>query len=379
MSQPQHIALVGPLYPYRGGIAHFTHSLGRSLAERGHRVSAVTFARQYPERLFPGRTQFETTPPEDAFDAPRLLDSIGPRSWLRTARHLRALAPEAVVFQYWMPFIAPALGTVARRLGDGPRRLAVVHNALPHERRPGDRALSRYLLGAMDGALVLSDSVRRDVEGLAPGVSVRQAAHPAYDFFGEAIPRADARAALGLPPDAPVLLLFGFVRRYKGLHVLLDAMPRVLDQLPAARLVVAGEFYDDDAPYRAQAAALGDTVRFDAEYIPNERVPLYFSAADVVVQPYVTATQSGVAQIAFQFGRPVITTDVGGLAEAVPDGEAGLVVPPDDAAALAAAIVRFFEEGLAERLGAGVRRAREVHGWAEVCAAVEDLANRTRR
>jgi D-inositol-3-phosphate glycosyltransferase len=372
--RPLHLALVGPLYPYRGGIAHFTQSLGRRLEARGHRVSAVTFRRQYPERLFPGRTQFEQTRPADAFDAPRLLDTVDPLSWERTARHLRSLAPDAVVFQHWMPFVAPALGSVARRLGDV-RRLAVVHNALPHERRPGDRLLTRYALRAMDGLVVLSDSVRRDVERLAPDVPVLQRAHPVYDFFGEPVPRTEARAALNLPADAPVLLFFGFVREYKGLRVLLDAMPQIRERVPGVRLVVAGEFYDDEAPYRAQVRrlGLGDAVRFDAEYIPNERVAHYFGAADLVVQPYLSATQSGVAQIAYHFERPLVTTDVGGLAETVPP-DAGLVVPPENPAALADAVVRFFEEGMAAELAVGVRRMRAATGWEPLCDAVETLA-----
>lgn len=375
------LSIVGPFYPYRGGIAHFGETLVGRLRAGGHTVEAVTFTRQYPELLFPGRTQFETGEAVGASEAVRLLDTVGPRSWLRTARHLEASQPDAVVFQDWMPFLGPSYGTVARWLR---RRmipsLAIVHNALPHERRPGDRALARYFLRACDGLVVMSDSVRRDLDALGIDAPVRQVRHPVYDHFGAAVPKAEARASLGLPAAAPLLLFFGFVRRYKGLHVLLDAMPEVVKQIPEAKLVVAGEFYDDDAPYRAQAAALGSSaaVRFDADYIPNERVGLYFSAADVVVQPYVTATQSGVAQIAFHFGRPVITTDVGGLAEAVPDGEAGLVVPPEDHAALAAALVRFFEDDLAERLEAGVRRERATYSWDHVVDAVEDLAKRAR-
>ena len=373
-TRPLHLALVGPLYPYRGGIAHFTQSLGRRLEGRGHRVSAVTFRRQYPEFLFPGRTQFETMRPPDAFDAPRLLDTVNPISWERTARYLRSLDVDAVVFQHWMPFVAPALGTVARRLGNA-RRLAVVHNALPHERRPGDRLLTRYALRTMDGLVVLSDSVRRDVETLAPGVPVRRQAHPVYDFFGESVPRAQARAALDLPDDAPVLLFFGFIREYKGLRVLLDALPKIRTRVPGVRLVVAGEFYDDDAPYRAHVRrlGLGDAVRFDAEYIPNEHVGRYFGAADLVVQPYLSATQSGVAQIAYHFERPLVTTDVGGLAETVPP-DAGLVVPPDNPAALADAVVRFFDGRMVDAFAAGIRRIRSATGWDPLCAAVESLA-----
>jgi glycosyltransferase involved in cell wall biosynthesis len=203
---------------------------------------------------------------------------------------------------------------------------------------------------------------------------VRQQAPPVYDFFGEPVPRADARAALGLPADAPLLLFFGFVREYKGLRVLLDAMPLVRARVPGVRLVVAGEFYDDEAPYRTQVRrlGLGDAVRFDAEYIPNERVGRYFGAADLVVQPYLSATQSGVAQIAYHFETPVATTDVGGLAETVPP-DAGLVVPPDDPAALADAVARFFDEQMADALAAGVRRMRAATGWDPLCAAVEGL------
>ncbi len=368
-------ALIGPFPPYRGGIAHFSEALRQGLGGRGHAVEAVTFSRQYPGVLFPGATQYE--PDGAATGAERLLDTIGLRSWGRTARHVIGQEPDAAVFQFWMPFLGPSYGAVARRLRKaGVPVLAVVHNALPHERRPGDRALARHFLRACDGLVVMSEAVRRDVERLAPDVPVRQVRHPVYEHFGEARPRAEARAALGLPEETPVLLFFGFIRRYKGLHVLLDAMPRVLARLPEARLVVAGEFYDDEAPYRRQAEALGAAVRFDAAYIPSEAVATYFSAADVVVQPYVSATQSGVAQIAFHFERPVITTDVGGLAETVPNGEAGLVVPPEDPAALAEAVVRFFEEGLAETLAAGVRREREAASWDHVVDAVEGLATR---
>ena len=215
--------------------------------------------------------------------------------------------------------------------------------------------------------------MREDLATLGITAPVRQRAHPAYDTFGDPTPKADARARLGLLADVPVFLFFGFIRRYKGLHVLLDAWAGVRRRAPEAVLVVAGEFYADEAALRAQIDSL-EGVRLDAEYIPDDRVGLYVSAADAVVQPYVTATQSGVAQIAFHFERPVITTDVGGLAEIVPDGEAGLVVPPGDPAALADALVRFVEDGLGEGLKVGVRRARQATSWAALAEATEDLA-----
>ena len=369
------ITLLGPLWPYRGGIVHFLVSMARGLTARGHEVDAVTFRRQYPESLFPGKTQLDPGPaPSDLPEAPRLLDTLNPLSWRRTADEIASSEAEVVIFKYWMPFFAPALGTVARRLRRrGITVLCVVDNAIPHERRPGDLLLGRFVLGACDGLIVMSDKVRSDLDRLGIDAPVRQIAHPVYDVFGEAVPKDEARRQLGLPPDAPLFLFFGFIRRYKGLHVLLDAVPALRERVPEARVLVAGEFYADEDALRAQAEPLGEAVRLDADYIPDEQVGLYFCAADAVVQPYVTATQSGVAQIAFHYGRPVITTDVGGLAEIVPDGEAGLVVPPENPAALADALARFVEDDLAETRAAGVRRERENYSWDRLYEAIEDL------
>ena len=370
------VVLIGPANPYRGGIAHFMETMHRGLQRRGYAVESVTFTRQYPELLFPGKTQFETSPGTDPVPARRLIDSVNPLSWRNAGRTIAAMQPEVVIFQYWMPFFGPAFGTIARRVRKvGAQVFAVVHNALPHERRPGDVALSRYFFRAVEGCLVLSDAVQEDLQTLGVKVPVQQVAHPVYDLFGEAPPPETARQELGLPANAPVLLFFGFIRRYKGLQVLLDAMPRVLERLPDARLLVAGEFYDDEQPYRAQIQQhdLAKAVVLHADYIPQADVGRYFAAADVVVQPYVTATQSGVAQIAFHFDTPVILTDVGGLAEIVPHEKAGLVVPPEDPDALAAAIVRFFEEQMRNQLTAGVREEKQTYSWDRLYEAVEAL------
>ncbi|MEM0961784.1 MAG: glycosyltransferase [Bacteroidota bacterium] len=365
------ITLVGPSWPYRGGIAHFQTSMQRTLTSRGHDVNAITFQRQYPEVLFPGTTQFDPGPaPEDLPLAHRLVDSLNPLSWRRAAS--AGSASDVAVLSYWMPFLAPATGVIARGLRQrGVTVLGLVHNAIPHERRPGDRALTRYALRACDGLVVLSEDVERDVESLGLDAPRRRVEHPVYDTFGDPVDRSDARRMLQLA-EAPTFLFFGFIRRYKGLHVLLDAWPSVRQRVPAAQLVIAGEFYADEDALRAQIDAL-DGVRLDADYIPDARVPLYVSAADAVVQPYITATQSGVAQVAFHFGRPVITTDVGGLAEVVPDGEAGLVVPPDDAAALANALVRFVTKDLGPTLSAGAVRQRDRFSWDRLAEAIEDL------
>ena len=370
------ITLLGPFWPYRGGIAHFNAGLARALIEGGHDVRTVTFRRQYPDRLFPGQTQLEPGPsPPGVPRAPARLDTLNPQTWTRTADRIADEGAEVVVFPYWMPLMAPMWGVVVRRLRRrGVTVLALVHNAIPHERKPGDLVLGRFALGRADGLLALSSRVAADLDRLGVTASVRTVPHPVYDGFGPAPPRPDARERLGLPDEAPVFLFFGFIRPYKGLHVLLDAWGGVVERVPDARLVVAGEFYADEDALRAQAAPLGDSVRFDAAYIPDDRVGLYVSAADAVVQPYVTATQSGVAQVAFGYGRPVITTDVGGLAETVPDGVAGLVVPPNDPDALADALVRFVTDDLGGALEAGVRRIREAYSWSRVAEAVEALA-----
>ena len=372
--RPLRVALVAPMWPLRGGIAHFAASMARSLAARGHDVRAVTFARQYPARLFPGKTQLDAGPaPAGVPRAEALLDTLDPRSWRRAAQQIADGGADVAVLHYWMPFVAPALGGLARALRRrGVRVVTVVHNALPHEPGPLDRPLARYALRGADALVVLSESVRRDVERLGVRVPVTVAAHPAYDHFGAAVPQSEARRRLGLPADAPVLLFFGFVRRYKGIAVLLAAMPEVARRVPGVRLVVAGEFYGDEAALRAQASPLGATVRFDADYIPDARVADYFGAATAVVQPYLSATQSGVAGIAFHFGRAVVTTDVGGLAVDV--GEAGLVVPPGDPAALAEALVAMLTGDRAALLGA-LAAGRGRATWDGLSAAVEAAAS----
>lgn len=373
------IGVVGPVHPFRGGIAHFTEMTIEGLSKRGHNVHPVSFSRQYPELLFPGKTQFE---PDDEAPAsvqgtPRLLDSLNPVSWVRTAWHLRDQAPDVVVFQYWMPFFAPAYGTIARILQwAGISSIAIVHNALPHERHAGDAWLSRFFLRACDGHVVMSDAVAEDLRSLRRAdAAVRRIEHPVYERFGDSVPVDDARAALNLPPDVPVLLFFGFVREYKGLHVLLEAFPQVLDQLADVHLVVAGEPYDDPDRYRRliREHDLDDRVHWYDEYIPSDEVPTYFCAADLVVQPYVSATQSGVAQIATHFEVPMVVTDVGGLAETVPHEDVGFVVPPEDPSSLTEAIVRFFQEDWHDALVEGVRSLKERQHPDRLFEAVEQL------
>lgn len=371
------ITIVGTAYPLRGGIAHYNALLYRELSAAGHTVDIVTFRRQYPAFLFPGKTQNEEGG-ADSFRVPSeaIVDSINPVTWVTAGRLIRSRLPDLVVFKYWLPFFGPCFGTIARVATRGTKAKVVFicDNVIPHERRPGDRAFTRYAFGAADGFVVQSRAVEQDLRALVPGARSEFVPHPVYTGFGSAVPRPEARARLGI--DARhVLLFFGYIRRYKGLDVLLDAMALLAGRLDVALLVV-GEFYDDEGHYRDRIRRLGigKSVTVRSDYVPNDDVKYYFSAADAAVLPYTSATQSGIAQIAYNFELPVIASAIGGLPEVVRDGETGLLVPPGNPAALAEAIVRYFTSVDAARLRLNVREERKLYSWDNLVGALERLA-----
>jgi glycosyltransferase involved in cell wall biosynthesis len=367
------IALVGPASPWRGGIAHFNDLLARELA-REHEVSVLTFTRQYPSLLFPGKSQKH--PGEQALDvgAIECIDSIAPWTWRSTAARIREWSPELLVFRYWMPFFAPCFGSILRgAVKDGrPETVVVADNVVPHERRILDTTLTRWFLSRPDRFVVMADAVRQDLLRFRPDARVTLAPHPLYGQFGDAMDRGAARRQLDLDDDAEILLFFGFIRRYKGLDLLLDAMPRIVHERPRARLLVVGEFYDDEAPYRAQVreAGLEAVVRFVPDYVANDEVAPWFSAADVVVLPYRHATQSGIIPVAFHMGRTVISTRVGGLGEVIDEGRTGLLVPAGDPVSLADEVIRFFAQELGEAMEAAVRAERPRFSWRHFAGAV---------
>jgi len=382
------IALVGPVHPWRGGIAQYLGLLGESLMPRAE-VRGVTFTRQYPGFLFPGESQRDPKAEPPRFPVSARLDSIAPWSWRATARALEAFAPGLVLLKWWLPFFGPAFASAVGPLRDrGTRVVLVCDNLVPHERRPFDGPFTGWMLRNSDGYLVMSESVERDLDRLKPGAPHRRVLHPLYAQFDRGrFTRASARERLGL--DGEVAVFFGYVRHYKGLDVLLDAWPRVRAERPAT-LVVAGEFYEDAAPYRAQvervnaaagtaagaaAGPPGDAVRLLDRYLPDDEVEALFKAADVVVLPYRSATQSGVTHVAYALGVPVITTDVGGLSETVRPDVTGLVVPPADPAALAQAIVRFFRDRMGPRLREGVAALQAEHSWSVLADRVIELGD----
>lgn len=361
------ICLVGPTYPYRGGIAHYTTLLARHLAaDPEHDHLLISFKRQYPRWLYKGASDRDTSRNPLRTEAEYLLDPLNPLTWRRTWRRIAAWQSELVVIPWWVPFWAPAwfvLGRAVKRLHPAPRLIYICHNAIPHEASRFDRLAMRAALGPADGLLAHAESDAAELRRQFPRKTVAVSPLPTFAGVGS----SPAELPLPLPtgrPDRPLLLFCGFVRPYKGLDVLLEALPAVLAQQPV-HLLVAGEFWAGEADYRRQIDCLGleGAVTIDNRYIPDEELSAYLHAADVVVAPYREATQSAIVQLAFGHGRPVITTDVGGLSEAVEDGQTGLVVPPEDPAALAEAICRYFNEGLRRPFEENIDRLKGRFGW----------------
>ena len=372
------IVILGTAYPFRGGLAAFNERLAREYQRTGHDVVIYTFTLQYPRLLFPGKTQYADGPAPEGMPIVRRVNSCNPLNWLRVGRELRALRPDLLIAKYWLPFMAPCLGTIARRAKRGGRTFAVsiLDNVTPHERRPFDRLFSRYFVGSMDGFVAMSRSVLDDLAAYDTRKPRQFCPHPLYDHYGALLPKAQARHLLGLEEGARYVLFFGFIRAYKGLDLLLEALAHPTLRERGVRLLVAGEFYDDAAPYQRLMEQLGiaDRVALKTDFIPDSEVNLYFSAADVVAQPYKSATQSGVTQIAFHFEKPMVVTNVGGLPEIVPDGKIGYVVRPE-AQEIARAIARYYDEGKEAPFTAGVAEEKKKYGWDNMTTAITKLMN----
>ncbi|HEX9637839.1 MAG TPA: glycosyltransferase [Acidobacteriota bacterium] len=371
------LALIGPTFPFRGGISHYTTLLYRALSNR-HQVGFFSLYRQYPQWLFPGRTQIDRS--DAAFQVANRpsLSPINPLSWLITARRVARFDPELIVLSWWHPFFAPAFGSVARLARWSVRRPScfLCHNVIPHESTPVDRLLLRYAFGSGAAFITHSREDARQLERLRPGARIYLNPHPTYEVFaaGPRWPNQAAKAALGLGGKR-VLLHFGFIRDYKGLDHLLRAMER-LEPQAGYHLLLVGEFYVDRAQYQVQLDRLaqrGQLTLVD-RYVPNDEVALYFSAADLVTLPYVSATQSGIVQIAYGFEKPVLATAVGGLPEVVIDGETGYLVPPADAAAIAAAVRRHFETGEPERMRRRIVEESRRFSWEAMVRTIERVA-----
>ena len=369
------IIVLGTAWPYRGGLATFNERLAREFLKQGHEVRVVTFKLQYPDFLFPGKTQYSDSPAPEGLDILRRMNSVNPFNWLKVGLELRRLKADLVVIKFWLPFMAPCLGTIARiaRRGGRTRVVSILDNIIPHEHRIGDRLFAKYFTGSVDEFVAMSASVLEDVKRFDSRKPKMLLPHPLYDNFGAPLPRGEAAAQLGLDPSYRYILFFGLIRDYKGLDLLLEAFADRRIDKSRFRLLVAGEFYGDGSKYRklADSLQLGDSVVWHAEFIPDGKVRLYFSLADLVAQPYKSATQSGVTQIAYHFEKPMLVTGVGGLAEIVPDGKVGYVVEPQ-AAAIADALVEFCSDSDFGRFAEGIREEKMRYSWEKFCIFAEN-------
>jgi D-inositol-3-phosphate glycosyltransferase len=370
------IVIVGSAHPLRGGISTFNERLSRALNESGYQSVIYNFSLQYPSIFFPGSNQYTEEPAPDGIDIRIRINSINPVNWLKVGDEIRKLAPGLVIFRYWIPFMAPCFGTIARRIRKNKniRIIAIADNIVPHEARIGDRLLTKYFVSSMDGFLTMSKIVEKSLSGFDTVKPRVLTPHPLYDNFGKAVPKKHALDKLGLSDNYKYLLFFGFIRDYKGLDLLLEALTDERLQKMPLKLIVAGEFYTRPDSYLEfiRKHELDEKVLLFTKFIPNSEVPLYFSACDLVVQPYKSATQSGVTQVALHFDKPIVTTNVGGLADMVSDGVVGYVVSPGKTA-IAGAINRVFEKQELEKFTKNIAVEKQRFSWENMVSSIERL------
>lgn len=373
------IVILGPAHPYRGGIAALNERLAKQLVVEGHDVTVYNFTLQYPGMLFPGKTQFTSDPAPQGLKILRKVNSVNPFNWWKVGRELKKMCPDIVVVRFWLPFMGPALGSVCRivRKNHHTRIICIADNMIPHEKRIGDQAFTKYFAGSVDGFIAMSHEVYDDIAKLVKTPRRMYTPHPVYDHYGEIITREEALDRLGLDKSYHYILFFGFIRDYKGLDLLLEAMADAGIKERKIRLIVAGEFYSNEAVYLQMLHNLGleGEVVMHNDYIPNEVINRYFCAADLIVQPYKTATQSGVTQVGYHFNKPMLVTDVGGLAEIIAHGKSGYVVPPAPVS-IRDAIMDFYDNHREDAFKQETARLKQNFSWEKMTEAIYKLAGK---
>jgi glycosyltransferase involved in cell wall biosynthesis len=375
------IVIIGPGHPLRGGLATFNQRLCKQFIDEGHECSIYSFSLQYPSFLFPGTTQYSTEPAPTDMEIYSVINSVHPLNWWQVGNVLNRMRPDIIVVRYWLPFMGPALGTILRRVRKNKhtRIVAITDNIIPHEKRPGDIPFTRYFLNSCDAFITMSEKVMNDLRQFEKNKPAQQVLHPLYDNFGDPISKEEARKKLGIDIHDKIILFFGFIRKYKGLDILLEAMPLVNPTAPDSyrnnkqqtiKLLVAGEFYEDAKPYQEQIKRLGiqDNLILRTDFIPDSEVKYYLCAADAVIQPYRSATQSGVTPLAYHFEKPMVVTNVGSLPTLVPHEKVGLVCEPEPVS-LAAAITRYFELG-EQYFIPHLRIEKEKYSWHNIVNAI---------
>lgn len=360
------IIILGSAHPLRGGgIATFNERMAAVLQEQGHEVIIYSFSLQYPSFLFPGKSQFTDEPAPVGLTIKSVINSINPLNWYVQGNKIKNEKAELIIVRFWLPFMGPCLGTILRivRGNHHTQIISITDNVIPHEKRFGDEVFTKYFLKPVDAFVAMSREVLNDLKGFSSKPSV-YTPHPLYDNYGATISREEALKNIGLNPDEKYLLFFGFIRKYKGLDWLLEAMNDERIKSKNLKLIIAGEFYGDEESYTQlmEQYQLQDSVKLFTSFIPNDEVRNYFCAADLIVQPYKTATQSGITQIAYHFEKPMVVTNVGGLAENVPDGKVGFVAEPNPTS-IADAILRFFEHDSIPELEQNIKSEKEQYSW----------------
>ncbi|HXB30607.1 MAG TPA: glycosyltransferase [Puia sp.] len=375
--------IIGPAWPLRGGLASFDQRLCRAIMEEGHTCSVYSFSLQYPGFLFPGTTQYSSDPPPSGIDIHPVINSVNPLNWMLIGSRLKKEAPDLIVVRYWLPFMGPALGTILRLVRKNRRTkiVAITDNILPHEKRPGDKSFTKYFLGSCDAFVTMSDSVMDDLRKFEKTKPAKRVIHPLYDNFGEIIGKTSARKflheklQLNIEQDEKIILFFGFIRKYKGLDILLRAMAEPVMKNSGIRLLVAGEFYDDQSSYLKliDELKIKKQLILKTDFIPDAEVKYYLCGADAVIQPYRHATQSGVTPLAYHFEKPMIVSNVGSFAEQVLHEQTGLVSDAEPRA-LSNAILRFYELG-EEYFIPHLRTEKKKYSWKNLVNSIFDLSH----
>ncbi len=361
------IAILGTAHPLRGGLAAFNERLAYQLQEQGHEVVIYSFSLQYPSFLFPGKTQFTDEPAPKGLNIKTVVNSVNPLNWISVGRQMNKQNFDLIVVKYWLPFMGAAFGSILRlaKANKHTRVLCVVDNIIPHEKRPGDTQLTNYFVGAIDAFVTMSKDVLKDVKTFTSKPAFFTP-HPVYDSYKEAVTKQDACSKLQLDSNTKYILFFGFIREYKGLDLLLEAMADERICKAGIHLLAAGEYYNKTVEANNNAIiekhGLQQVVHLKTDFIPNSEVRYYFSAADLVVQPYKHATQSGITQIAFHFEKPMVVTNVGGLAEVVPDGKVGFIAEPNPTA-IADAILKFYTPGSLPDMQTHIKNEKKKYTW----------------
>jgi glycosyltransferase involved in cell wall biosynthesis len=372
------VIIIGPAYPLRGGLATFNQRLAKQFTDEGHECAIVSFSLQYPSFLFPGTTQYSSDPAPGDVTIHTLINSVNPMNWLSVGNKLRKWKPDLIVVRYWLPFMGPALGTILRRVRKNKHTkiVCIADNVLPHEKRMGDIPFTKYFLKAPDAFVTMSEKVLGDLRKFSnkPAQLVQ---HPLYDNFGEAISKEEARSFLGLDAADKIVLFFGFIRQYKGLDLLLKAMADERIRKENIKLLIAGEFYDDEKPYLQliKENNLEQQVILKTTFISDSEVRYYLCSGDCVIQPYKNATQSGVTPLAYHFEKPMIVTNVGGLPSLVPHEKVGLVCEPKPEA-IAEAILRFYQLG-EQYFIPHLRSEKEKYLWSKLTGAIFSLVQQS--